>query len=281
MQFHSTSLHRWIVALLLGLPWLVNAQESKPSSPDLSVTAQAAGKVTIEAIAETGYFDEQKRYVIDLLEQDYAYLAVRIETEDGRPVQGALPAVSLAGDSRLIPPDELSKNPGTDKFGVTEFAVVGGQMGLDKVTVTLGEASTEILVNVISLRSTGFPSLSVVEGGIPWADLMKAKVQYTETALVVDFPQEIEQRAGQKVKISGFMMPLEPELKQRRFLLTSNPPGCYFHIPGGPAGAVEVFAVEGIEASWNPVVLEGRFEPQRKSEAGVVYQLHDARLVTP
>ena len=81
MQFHSTNLHRWIAALLLGFPWLVNAQESKPSSPDLSVTAQAAGKVTIEAIAETGYFDEQKRYVIDLLEQDYAYLAVRIETE--------------------------------------------------------------------------------------------------------------------------------------------------------------------------------------------------------
>ena len=76
-------------------------------------------------------------------------------------------------------------------------------------------------------------------------------------------------------------MCIRDSLKQRRFLLTSNPPGCYFHIPGGPAGAVEVFAAEGIEASMNPFVLEGRFEPQQNSETGVVYQLHDARLISP
>ena len=76
-------------------------------------------------------------------------------------------------------------------------------------------------------------------------------------------------------------MPLEPALKQRRFLLTANPPSCFFHLPGGPAGAVEVFASEGIEASWDPVVLEGRFEPQRTSKAGVVYRLHEARLIKP
>ena len=285
MHANITDRHRRLVAVLVCcfcfLPSLLSAQETNTDPSPLPVNIKDAGKVTIEAIAETGYFDEQGRYIVDLLEQDYAYLAVRVETEDGRPVEGALPKFSLNGASRLVLPEELTENPGTDEFGVIEFAVTGGSMGLDKVVVELGEASLDLLVNVISLRSSGFPTLEVIEGGIPWSDLMQARIEYTDTAMLTEFPKEIETRAGQTVKLSGFMMPLEADLKQRRFLLTSNPPSCYFHIPGGPAGAVEVFAPEGIEASYNPLVLEGRFEPQQKSETGVVYQLHDARLISP
>lgn len=289
MGASTSSMHRWIVTILFFysccLSSVLSAQDAStdvpPAKAPAPINIKDAGKITIQAIAETGYFDEQGRYVVDLLEQDYAYLAVRVETLEGRPVEGALPSFSLEGASRLVLPEALSENPGTDEFGVIEFAVTGGSMGLDKVTVELRETRLELLVNVISLRATGFPALEVVEGGIPWTDLMKARVQYTDTAMVTEFPKEIETRAGQTVKLSGFMMPLEADLKQRRFLLTSNPPGCYFHIPGGPAGAVEVFATEGIEASWNPLVLEGRFEPQKESETGVVYQLHDARLISP
>jgi len=276
---------RWFVTSLFFcscvLTSALHAQDANTDAAKPPVNIKDAGKITLQVIAETGYFDEQGRYVVDLLEQDYAYLAVRVETLDGQPVQGALPTFSLNGASRLVAPEELTENPGTDEFGVIEFAVTGGSMGLDTVIVELQETRLEMLVNVISLRSTGFPTLEVVEGGIPWADLLKAKIQYTDTAMVTEFPKEIATHAGQTVKLSGFMMPLEADLKQRRFLLTSNPPGCYFHIPGGPAGAVEVFATEGIEASWNPLVLEGRFEPQEKSDTGVVYQLHDARVVSP
>ena len=142
------------------------------------------------------------------MEQDYAYLAVRIETEDGTPVEGVQPTISLDGKSQLVTPAELSEKPGTDSFGVIEFAVIGGPLGLDTVTVTLGNASIEMLVNVISLQSQGFPSLAVVESGIPWADLMKAKVQYKETTIVAEFPADVEARAGKTVKLSGFMVPL-------------------------------------------------------------------------
>ena len=44
---------------------------------------------------------------------------------------------------------------------------------------------------------------------------------------------------------------------------------------------MEVLAQDGIEASWDPIVIEGRFEPLETSETGVVYRLHDARLVKP
>ena len=257
--------------------------ESAPGSSNVPVSAAEATDVQIEVMGETGYVDEQGRYVVDLLERDYAYLAVMLETGAGRPVQGAVPTFSIEGTSRLLRPGEVSSQTATNENGVVEFALIGGQMSLgrDLVRIEFGAASAEILVNVISLRAAGFPMPPAVEGSLPWEDLMRARVQYRDMKLFADFPPEIADLAGQTVKVWGFMMPLEPDLEQRRFLLASNPPSCFFHVPGGPAGTVEVFAPEGIEVSWDAVVLEGRFEPQQESETGVVYRLHDARLAEP
>ena len=243
------------------------------------VTPAQATDIRLEISSEFGYVDEVGRHVVDLLEQDYAYIRVRFLSGDGHPVQGAAPVFSIDGTSRLVKPETLAMPNTTDELGAIEFAVVGGQMGLDRVTVEFGDARTEVLVNVISLRAAGFAPPPVVEGGLPWEELTKARVRYQETMLVAEFPESITARAGQDVKLSGFMMPLESGLKQRTFLLTSNPPSCFFHLPGGPAGAVQVFAEEGIEMTWDPVVLEGRFEPQKTSTVGVVYSLHDARLI--
>lgn len=253
-----------------------------PSDPwNRPVAAAEAPQIEVEALAEVGYVDEQGRYIVDLLERDYAYLAVRATTPEGRPIQGAVPRFAIAGTSELLEPKAIASEPVSNEVGIVEFAVIGGQMGLDRVTVEVGDATTEILINVISLQAAGFPEPPVIDGGLAWQQLMQARIRYQDQVLVAEFPAVIHERAGETVKVSGFMLPLEPELRQRRFLLTSNPPSCFFHVPGGPAGAVEVFAKEGIEVSWDPVVLEGRFEPQRTSEVGVVYRLHDARLVKP
>ncbi len=232
--------------------------------------------LVLDAIVEYGYQDEEGRYVVDLLERDKAYLGVRVTTTDGHPVVGAMPNISIDGKSRLLLA-ELT----TAEDGVMNFGVIGGQMGLDRVTASVGEKSVEYAINVISLRAAGFPTLEVLEDGLGWDELLSARLEYKDMGYVATFPDSIKSRAGETVKISGFMMPLQPDLKQKHFLLTSNPPSCFFHVPGGPAGSVEVVAAEGVEVSWNPVVLEGRFEPQETSDIGVVYRLLDAREVKP
>ena len=176
----------------------------------------------------------------------------------------------------MVPGERIS-----DDNGLIEFQVIAGQMGLDQITVQVGDQRIEFVVNVISLSSTGFPEPKLIEGGIPWSDLLEVQLEYKDRVLYADFSKRVRERAGEVVKLSGFMMPLDPDIKQKRFILTSNPPSCFFHIPGGPAGSVEVFAPEGIEVAWNPIVIEGRFEPQETSDIGVVYRLLDARLVTP
>ena len=74
-------------------------------------------------------------------------------------------------------------------------------------------------------------------------------------------------------------MPLDPGLKQTHFLLTSSPPDSFFHIPGGPAGVIEVFSEDGIDATWDPVIIEGEFELVKASTTGVIYQLKQADVV--
>lgn len=250
----------------------------EPLDPaDRPIAAAEANEVTVAPVAEIGYFDEHGRYVIDLMEQDYTYIAVRVETPEGRPVEDAEPDFSIEGTSRLLRPEDVSMPATTDQYGIVEFAVIGGEMGLDRIAVEYGEASTEILINVISLRANAFPTLTEGEGFLSWDDLMQARVRFEDMMLYAELPEAVAEQSGKTVKMTGFMMPLEAGMKQNWFLLTTHPPGCFFHVPGGPSGAVEVFAEEGIRVSWDPVVLEGRFEALEKSDSAV-YRLHDARI---
>ena len=248
---------------------------------DQPVQAADADDVKIAAVAENGgYFDEQGRYVVDLMEQDYTYLAIRVETTDGRPVEEAEPEFSIEGTSMLLKPEDVQMPTTSDEYGIVEFAVVAGQMGLDRISVEYGEATTEILVNVISLQATEYTMPELGEGFLPWEELMQARVTFGDMKLFAEFPESVAERSGETVRVAGFMMPLETGMTQQWFLLTSHPPGCFFHTPGGPSGAVEVFAEEGIEVSWDPIVVEGRFEALTESE-GAVYRLEDARIVNP
>ncbi len=95
----------------------------------------------------------------------------------------------------------------------------------------------------------------------------------------VIFPPHIAQQAGKQVKLTGYMLPLDADIKQQHFLLTSAPPSCYFHIPGGAAGVVEIFSETSVEASWVAIQLEGRLKLIETSESGIIYQLENATLI--
>lgn len=262
---------------------MIDTPDWGSGDPSLEPIAVAdVEEFSVGIYTDVGYRDEQGRYLIDLLEQDYAYLTVIVTDMTGRPVVGARPVFELIGNSELLRPDEVGADSATGPSGTLDFALIGGPMAVDELTVSIGDARAEMLVNVISLRASGFPTLPSIEGGIPWPDLMSARISYPDdSTIAVEFPAEVAARSGERVTLSGFMMPLDPDLEQRRFLLTSNPPSCFYHVPGGPAGAIEVFADKGVEATWEPIVVEGRFETLDTNEYGVIYRLHDAKLQAP
>ena len=267
----------------------LSAEARSPEAFDIGgstepISIEDAKDLTITILSDSGFLNASGDRIIDVIESDNAYLAVEVQDGDGRPVLGAKPGFSVRGTSQVVEPGVSTPLAATDESGIVEFGVIGGQMGMDVVTVTVGEAEAKFLINVVSHRALGYPQLADVNGGLNWAQLTGAQIRYEEAAVFAEFPEEVSSRSGEVVRMTGFMMPLDPNLKQSRFLLTGFPPSCFFHIPGGPAGVVEVFADEkdgGIEASYSPILIEGEFEAIGRSETGVLYRLHQARLVDP
>lgn len=149
------------------------ADESAPAGP---VKLEDAGGVELQVFAETGYENEKGEQMIDLLEQDYAYLTVQLMSDDGRPIVGAKPELSVTGSSRIVPLTELASGEVTNAQGMFDFAVVGGNMGLDRVKVAVRDSSVDVLLNVISLKAAGFANPEAIEGSLSWGELTKARV---------------------------------------------------------------------------------------------------------
>lgn len=250
------------------------------SVTDTAVPFDADASYILTPLVQGGYLDATGRLMVDVLELDYAFMALQVMTPDGRPVIDAKVDYSVEGNSKLRADDDASTTFLTNEYGIAEFSVVAGQMAQDVVTAKVGKTDLQIVLNIISLQALAAPKLPEVEGGIPWGDLMQANLSYDNYELTAVFPAQIAAKAGETVRISGFMTPLQADSPQRWFLLTSSPPHCYFDIPGGPAGTVEVLAPDGVELSWDPVVIEGRFEPIERG-SGTVYRLHDAKRVEP
>lgn len=120
-------------------------------------------------------------------------------------------------------------------------------------------------------------------GGISWQLLESTR----ETTRTDDqgyirakplFPPAVQALAGRRVRVSGWMMPLENAARQRHFVLLAYPPGCPFHFHAGPTQFIEVkadtaFPVEIEQA----ITVEGVLELTGQDESGIFYRLTAAR----
>lgn len=261
---------------------LVNTSDvrSEEFPLDMPVTADASATYRFVLLSDSGYTDERGRSVIDVIEGYEINMALSVDTLDGKPVMGLEPKFELLGSSTLIPPGVSTKLTSTDESGILEFGIVAGNQGMDQLTVSYGENVSVVHFNIISIMINDFPTVQVLEDGLNWSELMQARIDFVDGELKITFPEIIKQQNGEKLKVSGFMMPLDPDIRQRHFLLTSSPPHCFFHIPGGPTGVIEVFSEKGIEASWEPVLIEGVFELVDAGKGmGIIYQMRDAEVV--
>lgn len=96
------------------------------------------------------------------------------------------------------------------------------------------------------------------------------------------FKPDVKALDGKTVKLKGFMFPLDAADKQTLFLMGPFPVSCPYHYHVGPAMVVEVHAAksEAVKFSYDPVMVEGRFELVEKDmENSTFYRLKDAHLV--
>ena len=120
-------------------------------------------------------------------------------------------------------------------------------------------------------------------GGVGW-QLLESTKEVTRRAAdgyirsKPVFPPAVKALDGKRVKVAGFMMPLENSSKQKHFVLMAYPPGCPFHTHAMPYQFIEVsadvaFPVEIEQA----IIVEGVLELTGMDESGVFYKMKAAR----
>ncbi len=95
-----------------------------------------------------------------------------------------------------------------------------------------------------------------------------------------EFTKDLKALDGKKIKIKGYMFPLESEDDQKMFLFGPFPVSCPFHYHVGPSMVLEVYSKgKGIKFSYDPLVLTGVLELVPEDlETGVFYRLKDASV---
>jgi len=126
-----------------------------------------------------------------------------------------------------------------------------------------------------------FKPLQEREGVLAWSLLSAVSTRPEKNRLVPTFPAQVQSLHQQKVKVQGFMMPLEPGDKQRHFLLSSVPTSCSFCVPAGPEGLIEVRTRQPVRYTLEPVLVEGVLAVLSDDPYGLYYRVNDGLAVNP
>ena len=206
---------------------------------------------------------------------DIAYLSAQLQTEAQTPLAGrALTARSARGQNVLVMADA------TDKDGYVDIRVVASSVGRDTITVEADGVIAALTLDVRAAEVDDWLGELDLRGVTPWSLLIGTPLDLSRERVVAHFPAGLLKLDGQRIRLAGFMLPLESSTNQKHFLLTANPPACFFHPPGGPTSVAEVFSAVGIEASYDALVIEGRLKLIKSSDSGLIFRLDEARLVS-
>lgn len=126
-----------------------------------------------------------------------------------------------------------------------------------------------------------FKPITARDGVVPWQVLASVSVRAEKNRVVPQFPQAVQALNSKKIRLEGFMMPLEPGEKQRHFLLSSVPTTCAFCVPAGPEGLVEVRSRTPVKYGLEPVLVEGTLAVLDNDPYGLFYRIVDAQPVRP
>ena len=124
-----------------------------------------------------------------------------------------------------------------------------------------------------------FKPLEERSGVVSWSVLASVANRVEKNKLIAVYPAAVQALNQQKIKVQGFMMPLEPGDKQNHFLLSSVPTTCTFCVPAGPEGLVEVRTRQPVRYTVEPVTVEGVLAVLIDDPYGLFYRVDDAKAV--
>jgi hypothetical protein len=114
------------------------------------------------------------------------------------------------------------------------------------------------------------------DGIVSWKLLAQVEMVKVKGRVAPVFSNKLAALDTKKVKIQGFMLPLQTGLQQTHFVLSAMPPTCSFCVPAGPEQLIEVKTTKSVNYTFEPVVISGKLTLLKDDPSGVFYRLTDA-----
>jgi hypothetical protein len=114
---------------------------------------------------------------------------------------------------------------------------------------------------------------------VSWDALAQVSVVRQKDRYIPEFSRQILALDKREVRLRGFMLPLEQGARQRRFLLSAQPPECAFCMPGSAEQFAEVLARAPVQYVTEAITLSGTFTLVRDESGGLLYRLTEAQLI--
>lgn len=118
------------------------------------------------------------------------------------------------------------------------------------------------------------------EGGLAWDEFAATSEKPSEGKMVeVTFSDTLKSYDAKKVKMRGYMFPLEAGESQSRFLFGPFPMTCFYHFHTPPVLVIEVSSAKPIPFTYEPIVLEGILELESDPQKEPYQRMKDAQPV--
>lgn len=120
------------------------------------------------------------------------------------------------------------------------------------------------------------------KGGTSWAllEATKETTRKNKDGYIVSkpvFTPQIQALNGKRVKVAGYMLPLQKGSQQKHFVLLAYPPGCPFHFHAMPNQFIEINAATPFPLNETKVhVITGTLQLTGQDESGIFYKLNGA-----
>lgn len=123
------------------------------------------------------------------------------------------------------------------------------------------------------------------QGGVAWSVLESTKeVQRTVDGIIYskpDFSRAVKALEGKRIKVNGYLMPLQNSAMQSHFVLLGYPPDCPFHLNPAPTQFIEVRVDKAVPVYNEGQVrtIEGTLVLGGDDESGIFYQIVNGQEV--
>jgi len=104
----------------------------------------------------------------------------------------------------------------------------------------------------------------------------KVKLDAKKYTYSIRYTPEVQALNSTDIRISGFMLPLEPTEKFKHFLLAKRTPTCPFCPPGEPNEIVEVFSAAPLRWEEQLITVKGTLKLVTQGDKGIFFQLQNA-----